>query len=136
MAGTMKAVADTHAAIWYLWEPGKLSAKATQVMDESIEAGERVGLSSITLCEVVYLAEKGRIRPDAFGLLMEAVLAPDGLFEELSVDSATASAMSSIPRSAVPDMPDRIIAATALCRSVPLITKDRRIRDSGVPVVW
>ena len=49
----MRAVADTHTAIWYLWEPGNLSPKAAKAMDESMEADDRVGLSSITLCEVI-----------------------------------------------------------------------------------
>jgi predicted nucleic acid-binding protein len=105
-------------------------------MDESGQVGERVGLSSITLCEVVYLAEKERIRPDALELILDAVRAPDGLFEELPVDSVVASAMSGISRSTVPDMPDRIIAGTALSRGVPLITKDRLIHSSGIPVIW
>lgn len=132
----MRAVADTHTAIWYLWKPENLSAKAVKAMDESMEADERVGLSSITLCEVIYLGEKERIRGDAVELFMDAIRAADGPFEEVPLDSGVASMMRSIPRSVIPDMPDRIIAATALFRRVPLITKDRRIRDSVVPTIW
>ena len=36
--------------------------------------------------------------------------------------------MSQIPRDVVPDMPDRIIAATALSNSLPLVTRDLKIR--------
>jgi predicted nucleic acid-binding protein len=36
-------------------------------------------------------------------------------------------AVKQIPRNAVPDMPDRIIAATALHLNLPLITRDRKI---------
>ena len=132
----MRAVADTHTAIWYLWEPDNLSAKAVKAMDESMEVDERVGVSSITLCEVVYLCEKERIGGDAFELFMDAVRAANGPYEEVPLDSGVASMMRSIPRSVIPDMPDRIIAATALFRGVPLITKDRRVRDSVVPTIW
>lgn len=132
----MRAVADTHAAIWYLWEPGNLSLPAASAMDESIEAGERIGLSSVTLCEVVYLAEKQRIRRDAFALLMDSIRATDGLFEEVPLDSGVASFLKGIPRSEIPDMPDRIIAATAMFCRVPLITKDRRMRDSHLTTIW
>ena len=46
-----------------------------------------MGLSSITLCEVIYLGEKERIRGDAFELIVDAIRAADGPFEEVSLDS-------------------------------------------------
>ena len=33
----MRAVADTHTAIWYLWEPDNLSTEAVKAMDESMD---------------------------------------------------------------------------------------------------
>jgi len=36
----------------------------------------------------------------------------------------------------VPDMPDRIIAATAIYLSLPLITKDDAIRSAGIITIW
>ena len=39
-------------------------------------------------------------------------------------------------RAQVPDMPDRIIAATALSLGLPLVTRDGRIRDSGIRTIW
>jgi PIN domain nuclease of toxin-antitoxin system len=33
-------------------------------------------------------------------------------------------------------MPDRIIAATALHLSVPLITRDRKIHASSIETIW
>jgi len=42
-----------------------------------------------------------------------------------------------VPWSAVPELADRIIAATAFAFDLPLITKDQRITDSGVvQTVW
>ena len=35
-----------------------------------------------------------------------------------------------------PGSPDRIIAANAMARQVPLITQDRVITKSGLDVVW
>jgi predicted nucleic acid-binding protein len=41
-----------------------------------------------------------------------------------------------VPREAVPDLPDRVIAATALLHGVPILSRDRRIQASGrLPVV-
>jgi len=36
----------------------------------------------------------------------------------------------------VPDMPDRIVAATAVYYSVPVISRDGKIRASNVQTVW
>jgi predicted nucleic acid-binding protein len=40
--------------------------------------------------------------------------------------------MSSI----VPEMPDRIIAATAIHLGVPLVTRDRRLQSAGIQTIW
>jgi len=45
--------------------------------------------------------------------------------------------MRDIPRSAIPDMPDRIIAATARQLGRPLITRDTDIHNARVvSVIW
>jgi PIN domain nuclease of toxin-antitoxin system len=46
------------------------------------------------------------------------------------------TAMKDIERSVVPDLPDRVIAATAHALRVPLITKDARIWKSAVDTIW
>ena len=45
-------------------------------------------------------------------------------------------AMRKIPRAAVPDMPDRIVAATALYFGVPVISRDHRIQSSALQTIW
>ncbi|HLA78333.1 MAG TPA: hypothetical protein VJU18_12195 [Vicinamibacteria bacterium] len=52
------------------------------------------------------------------------------------MSESIARCVALIPRESVPDMPDRIIAATALQVGVPLVTRDGRIRASGLDVVW
>jgi PIN domain nuclease of toxin-antitoxin system len=42
-----------------------------------------------------------------------------------------------IPRQTVPEMGDRIIAATALYLGLPLVTKDHKIRElSIIQTIW
>jgi predicted nucleic acid-binding protein len=41
-----------------------------------------------------------------------------------------------IPRDAVPDLPDRVISATALALGLPLVTRDARIREAGIETIW
>ena len=64
------AVADTHAVIWYLYGDSRLSARARQVFEDAAHQGNVVSLSSITLAEIVYLIEKGRIAPATLNLVL------------------------------------------------------------------
>jgi len=41
-----------------------------------------------------------------------------------------------IERKDVPEMPDRIIAATAVAYGVPLITRDHLIQLAGLQTIW
>jgi predicted nucleic acid-binding protein len=52
------------------------------------------------------------------------------------LDAAVAEAMPRIPRAIVSDMPDRIIAATALHLGLPLVTRDLRIHSAGIRTIW
>jgi PIN domain nuclease of toxin-antitoxin system len=52
------------------------------------------------------------------------------------IDREVADAVALIPRSVVPDMPDRIIAATALHLNLPLVTADHKIQASQVQTIW
>ncbi len=55
----MSIVVDSHALIWYLDEPEKLSSVAERALDESIENNAlHLFLSSISLIEIRYLVEK------------------------------------------------------------------------------
>ena len=53
---------------------------------------------------------------------------------DLTVEVVNALAM--IPPASVPDMPDRIIAATALHLNLPLITRDSRMPLTGLNLIW
>ena len=47
-----------------------------------------------------------------------------------------AEALRTIPGNDIPDMPDRIIAATALHLGLPLVTRDRRLQSAGIQTIW
>ena len=51
-------------------------------------------------------------------------------------DRAVVDAVAHVSRAEVPDMPDRIIAATALALGLPVISRDARIRMSQVASIW
>ena len=129
-------VADTHAALWYLLKNPHLSSSARRFMDDAASAGHDIVLSPISLAEIIYLVEKNRLPASAYDDLRKALADPDYVIEEAPFTAEIVEAMRQIPRDAVPDMPDRIVAATAVYLGVPVISRDGRIRASNVRTVW
>ncbi|MDQ2808792.1 MAG: type II toxin-antitoxin system VapC family toxin [Chloroflexota bacterium] len=132
----LRAVADTHAVIWYVFNDPRLSPVAKSLLESAAINGDEIGFSTTTFVEIIYLIEKGRIPPTTLAELLQLVSDNDSVLVELSVNREIALAVQQVPRVEVPDMPDRIIAATALQLGVPLISRDRRIRLSAVATVW
>jgi PIN domain nuclease of toxin-antitoxin system len=129
-------VADTHTALWYLLKNPRLSATARQFMDDAAAAGHDIVLSPISLAEIVYLVEKNRLPASAYHELKNALADPDYVIEEAPFTMEIVDAMRQVPRADVPDMPDRIVAATGVYLGVPVISCDGRIRSSNVHTVW
>jgi PIN domain nuclease of toxin-antitoxin system len=129
-------VADTHAAVWYLLNAKSLSFNAQRAMDEAVAAGDAVYVSSISLVEVVYLVEKGKLPTVVLDRLTNALSQPDSGFVIAPLNLSVALAVLQISRETVPDMPDRIIAATALDLGLRLVTRDSKISKTGVETVW
>jgi PIN domain nuclease of toxin-antitoxin system len=130
------AVLDTHTAIWYLNADARLSERAKQFIEEAGRRGMPVLISSISLVEVVYLCEKGRIPSESLTRLEEELRLQDSAVCVADLTIAVALAVGRVIRDEVPDMPDRIIAATALYFGVPVISRDRKIRISAVETIW
>ena len=130
------AVADTHAVVWYLLDSPRLSAAALEQFEECRVAGATVGVSSMSLIEVIYLVEKGRIPRTTLPLLEESLSEQPAVLEIIPITYAIALAVQRVPRDQVPELPDRVIAATALHLGVPLISRDSRISLSDVRTIW
>ncbi len=130
------AIADTHTAIWYIFADARLSATARRLIDDAAGRGEQIGVSSMTLLEIVYLIEKGKIAAEAFSRLAAALEDPESALVEVPVDLAVARALARVDAGQVPDLPDRTIAATALYFGVPVISRDGRIRLSAIQTIW
>lgn len=133
MAGVM---ADTHAVIWYLLDSPRLSTLALAQFEACRTEGVRVGVASISIVEIVYLVDKDRIPAETIPLLEESLRQQPSLLEIVPLTQSIALTVRQVPREQVPDLPDRIIAATALHLSVPLVSRDRKIRLSDVTTIW
>ena len=133
---TIRAVADTHAVLWYLYDDPRLSRAAADLMQRAEETGDQIAVSSIALVETVYLIEKGRLDAAVFERILAALDLPAATLVEVPVDQHIVLAMRRTDRTEVPDLPDRIVAATALHLDVPVISRDRKIRASTVMSIW
>jgi PIN domain nuclease of toxin-antitoxin system len=129
-------VADTHTALWHLFDDPRLSPPARAFIDEAAATRRKIAISSISLAEVVYLVEKNRLHASAYNELAQALADPEHVFAEAALTAAIVRTMQQVPRGEVPDMPDRIVAATAVYFEVPVISRDRRIRSANLKTIW
>ena len=137
MTELARHVADTHTILWHLGNDPRLSPVAGAILRDADEGHGWVYVSAISFVEMVYLVDRGRLDSSLLKQALSLILPPGGSFPPVDIDMEIVRAVRRVPRAAVPDMPDRIIAATALHLGLPLISKDKRISDAGVvPVVW
>lgn len=132
---SVQVFADTHALIWYLFDADRLSAEGRAALDGAVAAGFPILVSAISIIEIIYLEEKRKISTGSTERIRQACEAEDPSIEIVPIDARVAYGIHDVARTEVPDMPDRIIAATAVTLGVPLVTRDHKIRTSGVHTI-
>src|SRR5215469_4056708 len=100
----LAGIADTHAALWYLLRNPSLSSRARGFMDGAAATGKGIGLSPISLAEIVYLVEKGRLPASAYADLKAALADPEYVIEEVPFTGQVVEAMRRVSRGDVPDL--------------------------------
>ena len=120
---------DTHAWVWWITRPEKLTRKQRTAIERTRRAAREPLLVSIISCwEVALLAQRGRLRfsmsTDAW--LEQATSLPGVELVPLSLRAVSVAARLDRLR----DPADQLIVATALERSARLVTRDARIADS------
>jgi PIN domain nuclease of toxin-antitoxin system len=129
-------VVDTHTIVWYLSLDPRLSTNAAGALDAATAAGEYIHVPSICLVELTYLVEKGRLPVEARDRLIRALDDPTAPCILAPLDRKIVDALELVSRLEVPDLPDRIVAATAVALQAPLISRDRKIQASQVHTLW
>jgi PIN domain nuclease of toxin-antitoxin system len=129
-------VLDTHAWIWWVANPEKLT-RAAEAAIETAKAQQRIHISCMSAWEVALLCARGRLEltmpPREWIARSEAL--PFLTF--IPVNNAIALRSAELPSAMHPDPADRIIVATALSLGATLVTKDDRIRSCGVvKTIW
>ncbi|MFB2838443.1 type II toxin-antitoxin system VapC family toxin [Floridanema evergladense] len=130
-------VADTHTLIWYIFELPRLSATALTALEQAVNEGNFIYFSAITIVEISYLIERGRLAGEVLTRVLNAADDPNVGILLAPLDRNISATIQQIDRATVPDMPDRIIAATALSLSLPLVTRDAQIQAlTNIQTIW
>jgi len=124
---------DTHAWIWWLGETGQLSAEA----EAAIDAADQVLISTISTWEIALLVKADRLR---LSLPVESWVSSSAEVPQVRfVPPSNAIMLESValPEPLHRDPADRILVATARLRSVPLVTRDAKLRAyPHVRTIW
>ena len=129
---TVSVLLDTHAALWLVQGDARLSPTA----QDRISALDRGGIyiSDLMLFELAVLVSKERVV--IAGPLASFLKDFSAHFRVLPVDAeiAAMAVELSLPQS---DPFDRVFVATATRHKLPIVTRDRDIRGSGlVETIW
>lgn len=126
-------IADTHSLAWYFTRSVKLGQKALQAFRDSLLGKGIIVVPTIVLAEIMDISEKKRIKVD-YEELLERIESSSN-FEIYPLDIEVLRTARSI--TAVPELHDRIIVATAKLLDARLLTNDENVQKSGVvEVIW
>ena len=122
---------DTHILVWWLLDVPRLSKVQARTLDDLQQTNQPAGLSAISLREMAFMIQRGRVSVDAS---LDAWLESINSHPLLTILPLTAKIAAESVRLGddFPNDPaDQIIVATARCHNLTLITADERIRKWG-----
>lgn len=128
----MIVLADTHGLLWGLIEPRRLSARATDLLQDG---SVRVFVSAASAWEIAIKLAKGKVHlPVAPGDLLSVVRRDLGV-EPIPVEFEHAIAAAELPP-IHSDPFDRLLIAQARALRIPILTADQRIARYDVETIW
>ena len=130
----MPYVTDTHSLIWYMIDDPRLSVKARKVFEEVDIGKNYMFIPCIIFFELLYLVKKKKLTVDFENFIRMVSSSRNYKVEPLCLPIIEKSKI--IPREKVKDPWDRLIAATSMHLSFPLVTRDESLRKIGLKVVW
>lgn len=125
---------DTHVLVWMASEPKQLSRRAHQAIRQARQT-TGIAVATITLWELAWLAEKGRIQISASVESFVREIVTRVILKPITPEIAALAVR--LPAAFPKDPADRLITSTAMIEGAPLITADARIRQTKVvQTIW
>jgi PIN domain nuclease of toxin-antitoxin system len=136
LEGAAVILLDTHAWVWLVADPARLSRGAASAIRRA-RASQGIGIAAISLWELAMMFSRGRLEamgtPEAS---VQLVIDRSGVIVKPLTPEVAALA-TQFPPDFPLDPADRLIAATARAEGLTLITRDERIRKSPlVRTIW
>lgn len=120
---------DSHALLWALVEPKRLSDPARAVLEDPATP---VWVSAASLWEIAIKAQTGKLSPPED--LPE--IAVDAGFLLLAIQPRHAWALRNLPLGKHRDPFDRMLVAQAKADGFPIISADAQLDQYGVARLW
>ena len=90
-------VIDTHTLIWYLEQSPKISPTAIDILDQATHDDFPIFIASITLVEIVYLAEKKRLGAFSVEQFLTDLATPESPFSIVPLTLEVVQSLQRIP---------------------------------------
>ncbi len=120
-----------------VFQPAQTSSALAQAALDAAASDGSIFVATITIVELTYLIDKKKIPADVLVALRSALDDSASAIRVVDLSRDISDAIEQIPRAMVPDMPDRIIAATALNLGLPLLTSDSAVRKlKNIETIW
>ncbi|MEK7949884.1 type II toxin-antitoxin system VapC family toxin [Luteolibacter soli] len=123
----MRILLDSHALLWWMDDPLKLSPKARAEISNPANA---IFASAVSIWELGLKVSKGKLR---LPLTFHEILGEHGI---QSLPFLSSHAIESIALPEIHGDPfDRALVAQCLLENLTLATRDRILADYGIPVL-
>lgn len=133
----MRYIADTHTIIWYVVEPKRLSRAIKSIFKRTENYTDQIIVPSIVIVETTMLVQRQKVSELALGFLTSLSEDAEASIRVYPLTLAVAEAAGHFGPAAIPELADRIIAATALHLGLPLLTADPAIQSSDlIETIW
>ena len=129
----MNFATDTHALIWWFTDSPRLSSKASEIF-EKCEKGENIiFIPSIVIAESLSIFDKKRVSFN-FKNLFKKINDSEN-FVLIALDYPILQKMIALKE--IPELHDKIIISTAKYLNLPIITKDKSLRNlTSIKTIW
>jgi len=129
-------VLDTHVIIWDALSPERLSEKAKEAISAANEA-DGIIFCDISLWEIAMLVKKERIKIDVGYQDFIDLILNSNKYVVQRITAEIAELSVNFPETINKDPSDRIIAATSIIHTAPLVTADTNlINAKEITTIW